>query len=364
MSTDPALRVRELDASADARWDEYVARHPDGVVFHRGPWLRVLELEYGQRAVGLAVEDAAGRLRGVLPVMRTRGLPAGVGRASGGERLSSLPRTPVAGPLADDRSSLTALVRAALERRPPRAQLQLKLAGPSLDGLAPELRGHPWRLNFSLDLPDRPEEIRFATPRDTKRLTAVCRRAVERGTRVREAHSRDDLRRWYRTYLETMRHHAVPPRRWRAFAAMWDELRPRGMIQLLVAEHDGRMVGGNVLLTDGRTAFYVFNGARRADLHLRTNDLLHYEAIHRLAASGHRRYDLGEVVEGHAGLARFKRKWGATEERLHRYYAPPPAAPPDPGDSEGPVSELARSLWRRLPLSATAAAGTAVYRYL
>lgn len=353
-----------MDPRSDPRWDEYAARHPDGVVFHRSAWLRALEREYGQAPAALAVEDDSGGLRGILPLMRTRGLPAGLGGGSGGERLSSLPRTPVAGPLADDREALEALVRAAVERVAGGVQLQLKVAAPYLDGVTPELRGYPWRLNFVVDLPERPEEIQFGRARDSRRLAGICRRAIEEGLAVREAESLEEVAAWYRMYLETMRHHAVPPRRWRLFAAIWEELRPQSLAQLLVAEHRGRMVGGNLLLTDGRTAFYVFNGARRSQLDLRTNDVLHYEAIHRLCASGHSRYDLGEVVEGHEGLARYKRKWGASEERLHRYYAPAPAEAPDPGDSSGRVKEAAEAVWRRLPLRATAAIGSAVYRYL
>lgn len=357
--------VRELDASADPRWDAYVADHPEGVVFHRSTWLRVLQREYGQQPLALGLEGRDGRLRGILPLMRTRGLPLGLGgRSSGGERVSSLPRTPIAGPLGDDPACAAALVRAALERVPDGAQLQLKLSEPSLEAIA-EIQGHPWRLNFTVELPDDPDEIRFGTASKHKRVVSLCRRALEHGLTVREAESPADVRAWYRLYLETMRHHVVPPRGWRVFAAMWAELRPHGMLQLLLAEHGGRLIGGNLLVTDGKTAFYLFNGARRDSLGLGTNDLLQYDAIHRLCATGHRCYDLGEVVEGHEGLARFKRKWGADERRLHRYYAPAPASPPDPGDAEqGVILELGHRLWRHLPLRATAAIGTALYRYL
>ncbi|MBW3608075.1 MAG: hypothetical protein KY463_06920, partial [Actinobacteria bacterium] len=116
------LRVREIDASADARWDAYVSTHAEGLIYHTSAWLRVLQREYGQRAVGLALEDAGGSIHGVLPLMPTRGLPLGLWSRVGGPRLSSLPRTPVAGPIADGRDGLAALVRGAVERTPPGAR--------------------------------------------------------------------------------------------------------------------------------------------------------------------------------------------------------------------------------------------------
>src|SRR5207237_7648731 len=86
--------------------------------------------EYGHPLIGLACEDAARGLLGILPLMPTRGLPLGGNIA--GRRLSSLPRTPVAGPLAVDEEACATLVRAAVARveAEPGGQLQLKFAAP------------------------------------------------------------------------------------------------------------------------------------------------------------------------------------------------------------------------------------------
>lgn len=362
-ATAPA--VRAVDASADARWDAYVSAHPEGIVYHHSAWLRTLSREYGQRPLALVAEDAAGTITGVLPLMATRGLPL-VPRSVGGARLASLPRTPVAGPIADDEATLARLARAAIDRLPAGATLQLRTLDTRVDGLVDGLVHVPWTESYVVDLPDTPDDVRFGNSRNHSRIRWAVNKARKEGVSVRDASGPDDLRRWHRLYLATMRHHVNPPRPLRLFTAMWEELRPLGMMRLLLAEREGQLLAGSVVLQQGARAFYAFNGVDRTMLSLRPNEVLQWDAIHDACAAGCRRYDLGEVTEHQEGLADFKRKWGGRPERLHRFLAPPPAEPAvseDDGD-QGRVALLVRKVWQRVPLRATARAGDVVYRYL
>lgn len=360
------LRVVAVDPSSDQRWDAYVMAHPDAVVFQHSAYLRALSREYGRPVLGLACEDADGGMTGVLPLMWTRGLP--LAPSVGGRRLSSLPRTPVAGPLADDDAASAALVQAAARQAAEEAgaQLQLKPATAPPDGMPP-LTGHPWRSTFVYDLPPDGAAPRFGSSRNHSRIRWAVGKAERAGLRVRRATSEADVRRWYPLMLEALRPHAVPPRRLGFLLALWEELEPRGMMRLLLAETAaGELEAGAVLLMlRGRTVFYAFNGVRHDAFERRPNDLIQWRALHDAAAEGFRRYDFGEVVEHHAGLADFKRKWGTAEVRLQRYYHPAPEEPPDPGDGPGsPLRHAAERAWRRLPLRATALVGTEVYRWL
>ncbi len=359
------LRLRGIDPSADARWDAYVSAHPEGLVYHTSAWLRVLRREYGQPPIGLALENAAGELRGILPLMATKGLPLGLGGSLARRRLSSLPRTPVAGPLSDDRDGLALLLHGAVERTPPGARLQLKPAEPRLDGLVDEVGGLGWRITYILELPDHPEKVRFGNARQHSRVRYGIRKAAAQDVVVRRADTIDDVRAWYRLYLHTMRHHVVPPRPLRLFEAMWEELRPRGMMRLLVAEQGEKLLAGSVLLMLGSTVFYAFNGVVRTAFHLRPNDLLQWQAISDACREGYRRYDLGEVPEHSEGLADFKSKWGTKPRRLRRYCWPAPTQSHAESDGERrSLPELMRRGWHAVPLEATAAAGRLVYRYL
>ena len=360
MRGESRLEVREVDPQRDPRWDEFVAHHPDGLVYHRSAWLRLIERTYGNITC-IVCEDEARGLRGILPLCVTRGLLLGGPRTQ--RRLSSLPRTPVGGPLIADQRALAPLVDAARHRAATTGlPLELKLppGAPSPSGEC-----ITWAMTYAVRLPDTPDQVRLGNARSHASVLRAVRKAQRLGVEVRPASSRRELRRWYRLYLETMRSHAQPPRPYGFFAAMWDELEPHGMLRLLLAERvEGgrrRLLAGSIFLMSGRTVVFAENGRRAADLPYRPNEAIHWTAIREATAAGYRRYDLGEVQPGHEGLARFKRKWGAQPIPMLRLYVPgwqPPAA-----HDEEHESRYGR-LWKRVPLSATAVAGRLIHHYI
>ena len=261
-----------------------------------------------------------------------------------------------------------ALLEAAVERARERSgtRLQVKRATADLDGLVAEVGGAPWRASYVLSLPDDPGELRFGNSRNHGRIKWAVNKASKEGVEVRVAEELADVKTWYPLYLKTMREVVVPPRPLRLFEAMWRELAPKGLMRLYVAEQNGEMLAGSIVLGFGRTAFYAFNGRLRSALALRPNEALQWEAIHDACRRGFERYDLGEVTGGNESLAEFKRKWGADEVQMHRYYHPPP----EPEASRqatarmGWCKRVTTSVWPRLPLVSTRLAGDLAYRWL
>src|SRR3989442_14737746 len=247
------LRVVLVDLRTDKRWEALLASHPDAVIYQHPGWIRALEEEYGRECIALACEDTTGRLRGILPLMATRGLPWDLGGRRARRRLSSLPRTPVAGPLSTDPKATEALIRAAIERGRMDAshQLELKPHG-ELPKTTDELVCFPLRQTFVLQLPGDPEELRFGNARNHSRIRWSVNKAAKLGVQVRVAEDEHDLRAWYQLYLETMRSIAVPPRPYRFFVALWRELQPIGLFRLLLA---GREVSGGAHFLGGALVF-------------------------------------------------------------------------------------------------------------
>lgn len=346
-----------LGPAAHEAWQDFLADQPEALVFHHPAWLRALCSAQGYEALVLGHHDAAGALDGVLPLVDRSGWITG-------RRLVSLPHTPVAGPVAANREAAAALCSAALERaRELGARLELKTANGLLDETCAGMRRTPWSITFVLELPDDPKDIRFGTGRHYRKIAWSIRKAGKEGVRIRDARSEADLRRWYELYLATMRVHAVPPRPLRYFLALWAGLRPAGMLRLVLAERDGRLLGGSIFLLFGSTVCYAFNGCRTDARSLRPNDLIQWHTIHEAVRAGFRRYDLGEVERDDPGLAQFKAKWGATPEPLFRYLDPPLNGRSDTRNLER-ARHWADGIWRRLPLSATARVGDVVYRRL
>lgn len=366
------LRVVEIDPWEDPRWGAFVIGHPYGTIYHHPAWLKALEREYRQRAVFLACEDPGGVLLGILPLLYTRGLPMSGNHVVTGPRLSSLPRTPLAGPLTVDPGVTKVLMQEAMRRvaAEPCVRLQIKAhRGELSDGFHGIVR-KPWRKSYIVRLAGTPGQT-YTIP-DSRNRGAIRRginKAIARGVRIRLADEEADLRVWYRLYLETMRRNLVASRPYRFFGALWDLMGPSGMMRLILAEHHtnerSRIIGGHIFFVFGDTVTYAFGASRSSDFVLRPNDMILWQAIQEASQNGFHFVDLGEVPEGDDDLARFKSKWGAELVDLYRYYCPDS---PDTDLSNRKTRDtqvgLVKLIWRHMPLSITAWLGDRIYSFL
>jgi hypothetical protein len=366
------MRVVKIDPLTDTRWLSFVTAHPQRSIYHHPAWIKVLQNEYRQRAAHLACENQAGEVLAVLPLLFTRGLPFNLGGTLGERRLSSLPRTPLAGPLSNDKIATAAIVRAALarSRECPARRLQIKAAGLDLENLVEGVACTPWRFSYILELPVEPgSEFRIPDSQHRARIKWAVSKAAKSGVIVRPAETDKDLRAWYRLYLQTMRRNVIPPRPYRFFFGLFREMGPPGIMELLLAEYraDGknRIIAGSIFTMFGDTVSYLFNGMDRKYGALRANDAIQWRAINDACRRRFRYVDFGEVPSGNDDLAKFKIKWGAQPQRLHRYYAPDVAQLSDDSQtSDRYLISLARTLWKRMPLTAVAWLGDLIYSYL
>jgi hypothetical protein len=246
-------------------------------------------------------------------------------------------------------------------------QLQVKtneiLAAEVVSGLI----ATEWRPTYVLELPDSPDRLTFGDAKTRHKLKWGVNKARKLGLSIRSAESASDLRAWYDLYLATMRRNLVPPRPFRLFVSLWQELKQAGSMRLLLAEEAGdtgsTLIAGSVFLMAGKHVFYAFTGCTTRELTTHANDLILWEAIHQACQDGYRYFDFGEVAEEHPELARFKTKWGAVPKPQYRYYFPRAGS----GTRTNKPSRLREALvrlWQHVPLPVTALLGEWVCSYL
>lgn len=363
-----SYRVGICDSTLDSRWREYICAHPDSTVFHHPGWLGALEAENGRPVMRLACFDGPDRIVGVLPLVVTRGMPLGIGNVIAARRVSSLPRTPLAGPLADSPDITRMLCETAFKivKSERAVRFQCKSTDDTLAAQCPELHRVSWRISCIKRFPAPSEKLLFGNKRNNMRIITSAHKSSASGLSVGELTDRERLSEWYLLYAKTMRRHLVPARSFSFFRALWDNMYDAGHLKMVVATHcDYGMVAGSLFLLFKDGCYYAFNGSDPASYSMRPNDSIQYWFQNYAHSHGYRYLDLGEISnspEG-AGLLAFKRKWGVEERQIYHYYSPAIQGEPDTSKSSL-LCHILQPVWRRLPVSVTIVAGRIANRFL
>jgi lipid II:glycine glycyltransferase (peptidoglycan interpeptide bridge formation enzyme) len=313
------MRVVEVSASDRARYNAAVSASPSADVLQSYEWGEV-KRRSGWDALRLLVEDDSGSVRAACSVLRTspaRGVPP----------LLYAPRGPVL-----DRADPEAL-RALLDGIRARAgsSFMLKCDPPTESGTDVEraLRDAGLRRVSSgafggvqptavmvLELEGGPEKI-FEGFKSKWRYN--IRLAERKGVKVREG-AQTDLGSFYELLLTTARRDGFLIRDRTYFETLWELLEPAGMLKMFVAEFDGTLVAGIMLMCMGSRVVYTYGASSNEHRNVMPNHLIQWNAIRWAAESGSRIYDFrgvspvrdGKPVEPHiAGLNRFKEGFGA-----------------------------------------------------
>lgn len=159
---------------------------------------------------------------------------------------------------------------------------------------------------WSLELPADPDEL-LGRWRRSSNVARSLRKAQAAGVIARESDTRDDLRRFYRLYAQTMKCHRLLARNLRQMELMRQTLGAAGVFRLLLAEHDGAPVAAGVFLVLGDTMELLYNGSDDAHWDLRPNHALYWGAMCWAIEHGLRRFDFGAAWPD-LPLGRFKRQ--------------------------------------------------------
>jgi FemAB-related protein (PEP-CTERM system-associated) len=318
----------------DADRDRFVLEHPQGTVFHLAGWRRAVERAHGHAPRDL-VRRENGRIRGVLPLMRCRGLFSA-------PDLVSVPYGVYGGPIGDSPQTVRDLVRDAVDlgKREGAGRVELRcVEDPGVEGLEPSTL----YATFVRDLPpDVPEVMR----RMPKRARAEVRKAIEKHGLAMEEGSRflGDLARLFGESKQRLGSPGLPAS-W--FAALQEELGERVVCHAAVRA--GETVAATMSFVFRDTlVFYYIGTTAKANREFNATNFLTTRLQEWGVEKGLRRFDLSRSRVG-SGSFSFKEHQGFVPAPLAYRYAllkskSLPALTPS-----NPKTKILQTTWAKLP---------------
>lgn len=340
----PAVHV--LDPLSNARWEDFLGRHPRASVFHSSRWLGALNRTYGFEPIVLTT-TAKGPLENGLALCRVSTLRS--------QRLVSLPYSDHCEPLVDNPDDLSTVIGFLAEEVDKKRWNSLELRPRCL---VPADLGRSVRYCLhTLDLTLPAEKIFNGFHHSCTRR--AIRRAEREGLRYEAGTSDRLLSSFYDLLRLTRRRHGLPPQPLSWFRNLGSCLGDG--LAVHVVDKNGVPVAGILTLSFKKTMVYKYGGSDARYHRLGSMPFLFWRAIQEAKLRGLEELDLGRSALDQPGLTTFKDHLGATRSALTYYVYPERRL----GRAfAGPLARVARRVVAHLPDAALDFAGQLLYKHL
>lgn len=306
------VTISRIDPRTSTEWETFVDSHPDATVFHSTAWCNVLAETYGYKPLYVALRDETLKIVGGVPLMV-------VDSWLTSKRLVGLPFSDLCMPLLPADCDADEVMRAIAGQAGDSGAVALEVRGrPAADM---RLCGYTNGTTFYQHVIELREDTNLDAQVHSSARRAI-RKAEKEGVTVRLSTDAGDMRKFYELMVLTRRKHGLLPQPWRFFQNIQRYLVDEGSAHLLLAEHGGEVIAGDLLLSFRDQLVYKFNASDPRFLHLRPNNLLLWHAMRFGIENGRRSLDLGRCEEDNEGLRRFKLLWGSREQTLSYFYYP------------------------------------------
>lgn len=345
MLRDQQIRIVRVGSDLDA-WERYVGSDAASTHCHRGGWQKVMCDALGHECRYLAAADEGGRWRGVLPLVRVRGLL--------GNFLVSMPFLNDGGPLGDDTAQLRLIEEAVREAETLGASLVELRTRHHLNG---PVTTSGRKITVCLDLPDSVAELWESTFR--AKLRSQIRRPGKDGMVARCGP--DQLGAFYEVFCRNMRDLGTP-------------VLGRGFFERIAAVFREDVLFAAVYAADGtavagacgfkwRDEFEVTWASSLREYNPSSPNMLLYSTLmEESIGKGVRRFNFGRCTPGGA-THKFKRQWGGVDVDLPWAFWSRTAATGTPSPDR-PIFRVATAVWSRLPLAIANGLGPVLARQL
>jgi FemAB-related protein (PEP-CTERM system-associated) len=313
------MGVNFLSENDAEEWNNFVENASHTSSYHMWEWGEALYFTYGyQRYYLSSVQEE--RVLGILPLIHVKSMFFG-------NRLISLPFCEYGGPLLvpelstrEKRQVTTVLLNAANKLAKTLRVNYIEMRNPVIEDAEElvEAQGYavlPRYVTFRVDLTRDSDELWANLDKSTRKS---IRKAMKNQVTVREVEGEEQLKAFYTLYLKDMRKHGSPPHKYLLFKKFSELFQASSKMRILLAEYEGRFIGGRIVFCDGKTIFCWSSVSDTKYRNLNPSILLLWETIEWGLKNGYHSLEMGRTRKG-TTIYDFKKSWGGREINLNEY---------------------------------------------
>jgi len=338
-----------VPTGADPACDAFVRRRPEAKLCHLPAWGAMAERVMGLRSFYLVAREG-GEVRGVLPMTQVKSRLFG-------NRMISQAYASYGGPLAEDRKSIEALFRRAVEIATELGCESIELRSDQELGLGLEEPTGKIAMRLRL-LPD-PEELWRSFRSETKVRNHI-RKAEKKGVTA-EAGGLELLDEFYDVYTRRMHQLGSPCYARRLFSGMLETFPDN--TRMFVARFEGQTVAARLVFHFNGLVESVWGITRVEFNRLSPNHLLYWTVFKHYCTQGAEWFDFGPSTLD-SPHHKFKKQWDCQRIDLKYRFWVRPGTELTVRSPNNPKYRRKIELWKKLPLWATRILGPILSRSL
>ena len=339
------LFVRDLQADAVGRWDEFVGRCDEATFFHRAGWKAVIERAFGHRTHFLYAE-AGGRIEGILPLAEVKSFLFG-------HTLVALPFCVYGGVAASSERARAALDEAAIA-------LAEKLGVDHLEYRSTTLRHPDWQhsalyVTFRKAIDSDVERNLLSIPRKQR---AEVRKGIKENL---QGELDSGVDRFFDAYSQSVHRLGTPVFSKRYFEILREVF--GSDCEVLTITQNGSLIASVLSFYFRDEVLPYYGGGTAAARQVSGNDFMYWDLMRRACERGVRVFDYGRSKVG-TGAFQFKKNWGFEPQPLPYEYRLVRGKRVPEHNPLNPKYALLIKAWQRLPLGIANRIGPHIVRAL
>ena len=347
------LQIRRALASDKTRWNRYIHAHPGATAYHNFAWVESVEQAYGHPNISLIALDNE-KVVGLLPIIKLR-------NPFSGDALCSLPYCDLGHAVADNRQTLSALLKQLQQLKESVGAKQIEYRDNAPHRVASatsadELQGVKVRMLLTL-----PETSGLLMKGFKSKLRSQIRKAEKNGLTYQIGNNQKLLDAFYQILIYNMRKLGSPVHSKEWYRALRDNYQEELLISIVYTEN--RPIGAGIVLRNGNKASIPWASTLAEQNHLAPNMLLYWSLLKEVTDSGVKEFDFGRSTYGE-GTFKFKQQWGARPLALNWALPGQPPPAPEKQATPGNLRKIVEQTWARLPIGLTTLIGPKIRKYI